>query len=145
VHYACFSRRKGVSHLVTLIITCLLGRSAVNPLVITVMRARRITKAVALSSAIRAALDLTLMMMEVAGASRYDPAGLCTKSLELTYTRHYIIRYAMERTSDFIKVWFWPRSGAPPDVQNGDNTVNTDSWVREIDCVYCTPRCDRIN
>ncbi|KAF8348545.1 laminarinase [Amanita rubescens] len=36
--------------------------------------------------------------------------------------------YAMERTSDFIKVWFWPRSGAPPDVQNGDNTVNTDSW-----------------
>lgn len=57
-----------------------------------------------------------------------------------------IIRYAMERTSDFIKVWFWPRLGAPSDVQNGDNTLNTDSWVSDIDRVYHnTPRCDRID
>jgi hypothetical protein len=37
----------------------------------------------------------------------------------------------MERTSTFIKVWFWPRhaSDVPSDVRNGNsNSVNTDAW-----------------
>ena len=39
--------------------------------------------------------------------------------------------YAMERTSDSIKIWFWPRAtGAPSDVSGGSNTVNTNNWVR---------------
>ncbi|KAI0081946.1 putative laminarinase [Panus rudis PR-1116 ss-1] len=38
--------------------------------------------------------------------------------------------YAMERTNNFIKVWFWPRNAGnvPSDVRNGGSNVNTDSW-----------------
>ncbi|KAK7692231.1 hypothetical protein QCA50_003856 [Cerrena zonata] len=37
--------------------------------------------------------------------------------------------YAMERTSTFVKVWFWTRNGnVPSDVRNGGSTVNTDAW-----------------
>ncbi|KAF9567184.1 2 beta-glucanase [Agrocybe pediades] len=38
--------------------------------------------------------------------------------------------YAMERTSSFIKVWFWSRSasGIPSDVTSGASSVNTDNW-----------------
>lgn len=40
-------------------------------------------------------------------------------------------RYAIERTSSFIKVWFWSRAadGIPSDVMNGSDEVNTDNWV----------------
>jgi hypothetical protein len=38
-------------------------------------------------------------------------------------------RYAMERTSSFARVWFWPRSSNPPfDVSSGGIFVNTDNW-----------------
>jgi hypothetical protein len=42
-----------------------------------------------------------------------------------------LYRFAMERTSSFIKVWFWSRAagGIPSDVLNGGSTVNTDNWV----------------
>ncbi|KAI0274329.1 endo-beta-glucanase [Russula aff. rugulosa BPL654] len=39
--------------------------------------------------------------------------------------------YAMERTTTFIKVWFWPRqaSNVPSDVRNGNSdSINTDAW-----------------
>jgi hypothetical protein len=38
--------------------------------------------------------------------------------------------FAMERTNDFIKVWFWPRSSnrVPTDVRNGESTVDTANW-----------------
>ncbi|KAG6908252.1 hypothetical protein DXG01_005586 [Tephrocybe rancida] len=38
--------------------------------------------------------------------------------------------FAMERTSSFIKVWFWSRSATnvPSDVKNGATSVNTDNW-----------------
>ena len=40
--------------------------------------------------------------------------------------------YAMERTTTFIKVWFWPRNSGsvPTAVRNGGTTVNTGNWVR---------------
>ena len=40
-------------------------------------------------------------------------------------------RFAIERTSDFIKVWFWSRSdpNVPADVLNGDSTVVPTNWV----------------
>lgn len=39
--------------------------------------------------------------------------------------------YAMERTNDFIKVWFFPRNGATPsDLSSGASSVDTDNWVR---------------
>ena len=39
--------------------------------------------------------------------------------------------YAMERTTDFIKVWFWSRgSSVPSDASSGASTVDTDNWVR---------------
>jgi hypothetical protein len=40
-------------------------------------------------------------------------------------------RYALERTPDFIKVWFWSRSdnSVPSDVKNGALSVETDRWV----------------
>ena len=38
--------------------------------------------------------------------------------------------YAMERTTEFIKVWFFPRNGGPPaDLQSGAGSVDTDNWV----------------
>lgn len=44
--------------------------------------------------------------------------------------------YAMERTTDFIKVWFWSRGSAvPSDVSSGAGTVNTDNWV----CIRAVP------
>jgi len=38
--------------------------------------------------------------------------------------------YAVERTSGFVKVWFWGRNGAsvPSEVINGANLINTDGW-----------------
>ncbi|EPQ55426.1 endo-beta-glucanase [Gloeophyllum trabeum ATCC 11539] len=38
--------------------------------------------------------------------------------------------YAMERTSTFIKVWFWARNdpSVPADVSSGAQSVNTDAW-----------------
>ncbi|KAF9490953.1 endo-beta-glucanase [Pleurotus eryngii] len=38
--------------------------------------------------------------------------------------------YAVERTSTFIKAWFWPRNAGnvPADVKNGQTVVNTGSW-----------------
>ena len=37
----------------------------------------------------------------------------------------------MERTSTFIKVWFWSRNDptVPADVKTAGATVNTDTWV----------------
>ena len=38
--------------------------------------------------------------------------------------------YAMERTSKFIKVWFWPRYvSVRDDVRYATASVNTDKWV----------------
>ncbi|CAK5267905.1 unnamed protein product [Mycena citricolor] len=38
--------------------------------------------------------------------------------------------YAIERTTAFISVWFWPRGAGnvPSDVRNGRGTVVTDNW-----------------
>lgn len=38
--------------------------------------------------------------------------------------------YAMERTNNFIKMWFWTRNGggAPSDLTSGAASVNTDNW-----------------
>lgn len=43
-------------------------------------------------------------------------------------------RYAMERTSAFIKVWFWQRTDAsvPADLAAGAGSIDTDSWVRGL-------------
>lgn len=40
--------------------------------------------------------------------------------------------YAMERTDDFIRVFFWPRddTSVPSEVANGSTDIDTDSWVR---------------
>ena len=38
--------------------------------------------------------------------------------------------YAMERTGQFIKVWYWQRYGSvPSDVANPGSSVDTDNWV----------------
>jgi hypothetical protein len=36
----------------------------------------------------------------------------------------------MERTPNFIKVWFWPRNSVtvPAEVVNGFGSINTDAW-----------------
>ncbi|KAG6826862.1 hypothetical protein H0H92_014120 [Tricholoma furcatifolium] len=38
--------------------------------------------------------------------------------------------FAMERTTTYIKVWFWSRTATdvPSDVSNGDNSVDTGNW-----------------
>lgn len=41
--------------------------------------------------------------------------------------------YATERTSSFIKVWFFPRnSNIPSDLRDGASAVNTDNWVGTV-------------
>ncbi|KAH9925579.1 putative beta-glucanase from glycoside hydrolase family GH16 [Fomitopsis serialis] len=39
--------------------------------------------------------------------------------------------YAVERTSQFIRVWFWARNqdGIPSDITGGASSVDTDNWV----------------
>ena len=41
--------------------------------------------------------------------------------------------YAMERTTSFIKVWFWSRNdpAVPADVKTAGANVNTDAWVSD--------------
>ncbi|KZV69996.1 glycoside hydrolase family 16 protein [Peniophora sp. CONT] len=37
--------------------------------------------------------------------------------------------FGMERTADFVKIWFWPRGATiPSDVSAGGSSVNTDNW-----------------
>ena len=47
-----------------------------------------------------------------------------------------LLRFAMERTPTFIKIWFWSRhtSDIPSDVQSGTSTVNTSNWVWFLAC-----------
>ena len=39
--------------------------------------------------------------------------------------------YAMERTNEYIKVFFWPRNddSLPLDIRSKSNVINTDNWV----------------
>ena len=39
--------------------------------------------------------------------------------------------YAMERTEQHIKVWYWLRNDpkVPADVRDGKSTINTGAWV----------------
>jgi hypothetical protein len=39
--------------------------------------------------------------------------------------------YAVERTDDFIKAWFWPSTSTsvPSGVSEGSSSVDTDNWV----------------
>ena len=41
--------------------------------------------------------------------------------------------YAMERTNDAVRVWFWARNDpkTPQDVLSGNSTIDTSNWVRE--------------
>ncbi|KAH8086636.1 putative laminarinase [Cristinia sonorae] len=51
--------------------------------------------------------------------------------------------YAMERTDNFIKVWFWPRSAGnvPAEVRSGALGINTDSWGRPS-AFFPNTQCD---
>ncbi|KAA1476410.1 2 beta-glucan [Dentipellis sp. KUC8613] len=51
--------------------------------------------------------------------------------------------YAIERTSTFIKVWFWARNagGIPSDVTSGASSVNTDNWGTP-DAYFPNTDCD---
>ncbi|KII86586.1 glycoside hydrolase family 16 protein [Plicaturopsis crispa FD-325 SS-3] len=51
--------------------------------------------------------------------------------------------YAAERTTDFIKVWFWSAAdnNAPADASAGGTSVNTDNWG-EPDALFPNTSCD---
>ena len=52
--------------------------------------------------------------------------------------------YAMERTSSFVRIWFWSRNdgSVPADVRTAGSSVNTDNWVSAPRHFYSTmPRC----
>ncbi|KAI0762600.1 2 beta-glucan [Fomes fomentarius] len=51
--------------------------------------------------------------------------------------------YASERTSSFIKVWFWARNDptVPADVVNAGGAVNTDAWGQPS-AVFVSDQCD---
>ncbi|KZT09301.1 glycoside hydrolase family 16 protein [Laetiporus sulphureus 93-53] len=42
--------------------------------------------------------------------------------------------YAVERTAEFIRVWFWSRNGTniPSDITSGSGSINTDNWGKPI-------------
>jgi hypothetical protein len=51
----------------------------------------------------------------------------------------------MERTTTFIKVWFWPRRarGVPLDVRYGNSdSINTDKWRYPTAYFPATQWCD---
>ncbi|KAI0052819.1 glycoside hydrolase family 16 protein [Auriscalpium vulgare] len=50
---------------------------------------------------------------------------------------------AMERTSSFIRIWFWQRDDAnvPTDVKNGSGSINTDDW-HTPDAYFPNTSCD---
>ena len=45
-----------------------------------------------------------------------------------------VFRFAMERTTTFINIWFWARNdgSVPSDVQSGGPYVDTDNWVNPL-------------
>lgn len=49
--------------------------------------------------------------------------------------------YAIERTPEFIKVWFWARgdSDIPEEVKDGDDEIDTDTWVGSLASVVVKP------
>ncbi|KAA1472515.1 2 beta-glucan [Dentipellis sp. KUC8613] len=51
--------------------------------------------------------------------------------------------WAMERTSDEVKIWFWTRDDAntPSDIKNGASSLNTDNWGRP-DAYFPNTDCD---
>ncbi|OCH86677.1 putative laminarinase [Obba rivulosa] len=51
--------------------------------------------------------------------------------------------YSMERTSDFIKVWFWSRSdgSVPSDLSTGASSVDTDNWGTPT-ALFPNTQCD---
>ncbi|KZV69997.1 glycoside hydrolase family 16 protein [Peniophora sp. CONT] len=50
--------------------------------------------------------------------------------------------YAMERTANFVKIWFWPRgSSVPSDVNAGAASINTDNWGTP-DSYFPSTSCD---
>ncbi|KAG8691173.1 hypothetical protein FRC11_006148 [Ceratobasidium sp. 423] len=51
--------------------------------------------------------------------------------------------YAMERTSTYIKVWFWPRNSAtvPAQVRNGASSINTSTWGTPF-AAFVNTSCD---
>ncbi|KAI0065071.1 2 beta-glucan [Artomyces pyxidatus] len=51
--------------------------------------------------------------------------------------------YAMERTDNFIRVWFWTRNdvNVPSDVANGASTIDTDNW-HTPDAYFPNTDCD---
>jgi hypothetical protein len=71
-------------------------------------------------------MDPRSMQMAEDGAAPLNLRQLPRKVTETT------CRYAMERTNDFITVWFWGRNSVsvPGEVANGADWIDTDDWVR---------------
>jgi hypothetical protein len=69
------------------------------------------------------AMDLPSTEMAEAGMNQSD----CSD--EVIFSPIY--RYAMERTSTYIKVWFWSRTdgSVPAEVKNGATSIDTSNWV----------------
>ncbi|KAH9920472.1 putative beta-glucanase from glycoside hydrolase family GH16 [Fomitopsis serialis] len=51
--------------------------------------------------------------------------------------------YAMERTAEYIRVWFWSRndSSIPSDITSGASAVDTDNWGKPI-ALFPNTDCD---
>jgi hypothetical protein len=51
----------------------------------------------------------------------------------------------MERTSTYIKVWFWSRTdgSVPAEVKNGATSINTSNWVIVADASHPEQRLTR--
>jgi hypothetical protein len=51
--------------------------------------------------------------------------------------------YAMERTSTYIKVWYWARNdnSIPADVKSGSSTIETSNWPTPF-ALFTNTQCD---
>lgn len=83
------------------------------------------------------ALDPISMQLAADGV---DPLLVLRRDIE------FFVRYAIERTSTFIKIYFWGRgsSSVPNDVQHPGTSVNTGNWgipaasFPDTDCNFST-------
>lgn len=61
--------------------------------------------------------------------------GMCLSLTSISQRSYEVMRdecrYAVERTSTYIKIFFWPRNSysVPDEVKNGSYEVHPDNWV----------------
>lgn len=81
--------------------------------------------------AVCSSLKITTVLVQDSTASVEDGTFAAITIFPLLSRLTFFCRYAMERTNDYIKVWFWERGdkSAPFDATSGALIIDTNNWV----------------